>query len=224
MLWLSLIFQLHFTLILGVVIKGRLDINPRSISHNEIIKTSFHLYQFGNTTTKPYIGQAKLKDLEGNFQFDIPIDSSQNLTGYFILVPRSLEFNLKPNRVLVKVTQSEKNNVTIKAYKNIFGREYFPSPDIIFPEELEEIVSTPFITISFVSQAPFRNYVQRRNLGLLKSSPLGHIVNSKYKLAGVITIVLMIIFPMIVGKLDPETARAIKRERLQRQRDKYVTK
>ena len=57
-----------------------------------------------------------------------------------------------------------------------------------------------------------------------KSGPIANILNSKYKMAGVITVVFMIVFPMILEKLDPETAKAIKEEKLKREREKYVSK
>lgn len=193
-------------------VRGRLDLGPRNISREDVARTEFTIYQIGNLTDQPYTTTVHLDSLDGTFEFsNVPLAPGANESTYFVLYPRALDYNLKPNRILVELIKREGSaEPTVRAYKNVFGKEYFPSPEILYPETLEAVAAEPYITITTVNTAPVRQYVQARNIGIFQSGPLASIVNSRYKMAGVITLVMLLVFPMIVEKFDPETAEAIK--------------
>ncbi|AMD22056.1 HGL284Cp [Eremothecium sinecaudum] len=206
----------------AVTIKGRLDISPKDITHETVVRSSFKLYQVGNITGTPYKAQAYLKDIHGHFEFtDVPIEAGSTPT-YYQLVPQSLDYNLKPNRVLIEIINNgNENNVTINAYQNIFGKEHFPSPDIIYPDELQKLDVDPDIVITYVQAVPWRSYYVSRNPGMFSSGPLASIVNSKYKLAAVITIIALMLLPILVEKFDPEVAQAVREQKLTKVKEQY---
>ncbi|CCD23078.1 Sop4p NDAI_0B00440 [Naumovozyma dairenensis CBS 421] len=201
-------------------IKGKLDLPFVNISNFSISRTYFSLYQIGNySTNEPYYKKTGLQDSDGNFEFsNLPINSGINETTHFVLYSTSLDFNLKPNRILIEFKELENGTITSKAFKNFFGREYFPSNDIIHPEHLEAIEMEPYITISEVNMAPYRSYFQVRNVGILQSGPLASILNSRWKSAAVLSVILLAIFPFLVEKFDPETTKAMKQEALAKKR------
>ncbi|KAH7582022.1 Suppressor of PMA 1-7 protein [Nakaseomyces glabratus] len=242
-MWKSVIYL--FVLLLGVIraedvkdlrnnevsIKGRLELSEIDISAYMIPRCSFRLYQIGNySADKPFHQITRIKDKNGTFEFNhVPINHGVNESTYFVMTPSSRDFNLLPQRVLVEVTNilnetTGKVEQQLKAFRNYFGREYFPSKDIHFPDKLEEMDALPYISIKMSKMLPFRDYLQQRNVGLLQSGPLAGILNSKWKIAAVITLLALMTFPYLVEKLDPETARAMKEEARKKQREKYVVK
>ncbi|KAH3899742.1 Sop4p SCDLUD_004028 [Saccharomycodes ludwigii] len=225
---LTLCIQITHSLSNTVDIKGKLDLHPREITHKDVIQTEFKLIQtfnYHNTSTnthnKIYSSSCNLINSNGDFEFqNVPLDLNNNYT-YYVLYAKSMAYNLKPNRILIQIENYGGANDTavIRAFANNFGREYFPSPDILYPEKLPEI--NPYIIIKPISSAPFREYIQLRKLGFLQSGPLASIFESKWKTALAIGAISMFLVPFILEKLDPETAKAIKEERMRKQREKY---
>lgn len=216
------------SLVSAASLKGKLDVAPSNITGATLSRTNFKLHQIGNfSEVHGYDCNVKLKDAEGNFEFeDIPLNKGFNATTYFVLYSSSLDFNLKPNRILVEFTNLDDNgdSYVLKAYKNFFGKEYFPSPEIIYPEELESVATDPFITINLVNMAPFRMYYQQRNQGMFQNGPLAKLLDARWKQAIAITALSVVAFPFLVEKLDPETAKAIKEENQKKQRERYEIK
>lgn len=208
------------------IIKGRFNYTMVNIHQYPVSRTHFTLYQIGNySTNEPYFATTELKDNLGNFEFkNLPLNLGTNATTYFVMYPSSLDFNLKPNRILIEFTDRGNGTVESKAFKNYFGREFFPSKDITYPEKLESISMDPFIEIALVHIAPRRSYFQVRNAGILQSGIIGNILSSRWKTAAVITVICLAIFPFIVEKFDPETTKAMKEDALRKQREKYVIK
>ncbi|AGO10892.1 AaceriAFR619Wp [[Ashbya] aceris (nom. inval.)] len=221
---LLLAFQLLSVVAALTTINCRLDLSPRQISRKELLRTHLHLYQVGNFSGQPYSAKATLRDSEGRFQFaDLPVSHDENSTVYFQLVASSQDYNLKPNRVLVEIQgRGEELEPAVRAFQNVFGREHFPSPEIVYPEQLVELEVEPELVISYVHAAPLRNYIVTRRGGILDSGPLAGIFRSKYKLAAVVTILALLLFPMLVEKFDPATVEAIKEQRLSQTREKYA--
>ncbi|SJM82894.1 related to protein SOP4 [Zygosaccharomyces bailii] len=211
----------------AVTVKGRFDVDAINITGVTWSKSFFKLYQVGNYTGLPYRAQAQLKNDEGDFEFKgLPVNPGINETTHFVLYSSSIDFNLKPNRVLVELVSQDENgeNVQINAYRNIFGKEYFPSSDIAHPEKLDKIEMDGYIPITLIQMAPIRAYYENRNTGMFQSGPLASIMDSKWKQAGLITAATLMIFPYILEKLDPETAKAVSEEKLRKQREKYQIK
>ncbi|SCU96962.1 LADA_0H03708g1_1 [Lachancea dasiensis] len=193
------------TVSLSATIEGKLDLSPFNITRRSVINTNFKLLQVGDLTGEPYVAATKIYDNHGNFKFqDVPEPRDGNSTTFFVLQSSSLDFNLKPNRILFRIDRSSPSNhtVEVKAYKNVFGKENFASPEITHPETLEEIGAKPFVSVSLVNKAPLRVYIQERNGSLLKSGAIANILNSKFKLAAAITAVFVLIAPSIIDKLD----------------------
>lgn len=208
-------------------IKGRLDVDAINITGVTWSKSLFRLYRVGNYSGLPYEGRAQLRNEQGDFQFqDVPVNAAFNATTHFVLYSSSIDFNLKPNRILVElISRDEKGeSVEIKAYKNVFGKEYFPSPDIVHPEELEPIETDPYIPITLVQMAPIRAYYEERNVGMLQSGPLATLLDTRWKQAGWVTVIMLLVFPMLLEKLDPETAKAVNEEKVKKQREMYQIK
>ncbi|CUS25121.1 LAQU0S27e00606g1_1 [Lachancea quebecensis] len=210
---------------LAATVSGRLDLGPLNITRKEVVHSSFKLLQVGNFTGPAYSSRTTVRDVKGNFRFEgVPEPKDANSSTYFVLQPSSLDYNLKPGRILVQLVRDSEDaqRVATKAFKNKFGRENFASPEILYPEKLEEVEADPHITFSLVNAAPFREYITERNVGILKSGPVASILNSKFKMAAVITAVLMLLFPYLLEKFDSETALAIKEDRLEKQKQKYA--
>lgn len=209
-------------------IKGRLDLKLRNVSNHDIMRTQFKIYRINDDSNDIYSLSTRLESSAGEFTFrDVPIDTGLNQTTYFALHSSSLEFNLKPNRILIEVIGSGADaGPTVKAYENKFGREYFPSPDILFPETLKpvELDAEGRITITVMNKQPLRRYIIVRNPGILSSGPIASILNSRLKLAGVITVIMMFVFPFLLEKLDPETAKAVRQQKFEEANAKYLTK
>lgn len=223
----TLLYGFFSTLCAAVTVRGRLDENAINITGITWSKTFFKLYQVGNYSGLPYSANAQLKNDKGDFEFEnLPVNSGANATTYFVLYSGSIDFNLKPNRILVELINKDGNgeSVEINAYKNVFGKEYFPSPEIVHPEELEPIETEPFIPINFVQIAPVRAYYEQRNIGMLQGGPLATLLDARWKQAAWITLIVLMVFPMILEKLDPETAKAVSEEKLRKQKEMYQIK
>lgn len=222
-----------FLLLLGITqaisVKGRLDLSPTVITAYTIPRVSFRLYQVGNySTAEPYHDITRITDVNGTFMFnDLPVNPGVNVSTHFVLTPNSMDFNLLPQRILIEITNVHNEttgevNAKLRAFRNYFGREHFPSKDILFPEQLDEMEVEPYILIKPARSAPFRNYLQPINVGLFESGPLAGILNSRWKVAGIITLICVMSFPYLVEKFDPETAKAMKEEAERKQREKYM--
>ncbi|GAV48217.1 hypothetical protein ZYGR_0I05140 [Zygosaccharomyces rouxii] len=208
-------------------VRGRFDANVLNITGVTWSKTFFKLYQVGNYSGVPYHAKAQLKNEHGDFEFqNVPVNPGSNATTYFVLYSGSIDFNLKPNRILVELINKDDDveSVEINAYRNIFGKEYFPSPDIVHPEELEPIETDPFIPITLVQMAPIRTYYEERNTGMLQGGPLATLLDARWKQAGWITLIILMVLPVVLEKLDPETAKAVNEEKLRKQREMYQIK
>ncbi|QLQ80236.1 hypothetical protein HG537_0D02370 [Torulaspora globosa] len=228
MRWLWAFISL-LSVTLAATIRGRLDLGPQlNMTGATVSRVHFRLHQIGDYYNKDgYSSETRLDDLNGNFQFDkIPLNPGINATTHFVMYSNSMDFNLKPNRILITFTNLDEQGTEydIKAYRNVFGKEFFPSPDILYPEQLEQIDVNPYITITPINAAPMRVYYQQRNKGILQSGPLARLFDTRWKQAGVITLVSLVVFPILLEKLDPETAKAVKQEQQKRQRLKYAVK
>lgn len=226
--WLCLIASI-FSVSLAASVKGKLDLGPQfSIAGATIPRTNFKLYQIGNySQPKAHSDHIHLKDLDGNFEFqNVPLNWGVNATTHYVLYSSSLDYNLKPNRILLEFTNLDQDgdDYTIKAFRNVFGKEFFPSSDILYPEQLEELPVNPYITITVVNLAPLRTYYQQRRKGFLQTGPLAKLLDNRWKQAAAITAVALIAFPILLEKVDPETAKAIKEEQQRKQREKYQVK
>lgn len=206
-------------------IRGRLDIGLSNITGATLSRTHFRLNQIGNYSNEVgYTATSHLKNTLGDFEFqDVPLNHGTNETTYFVLALGSLDFNLKPNRILCEFINIDENGTEYQfnAYKNIFGKEFFPSPDITFPEKLESVETEPFIPISLVNRAPLRLYYQQQNKGLFTGGPFARLLDTTWKQAIAVTFVALLALPVLLEKFDPETAQAIKEEKLKKQREKY---
>ena len=206
-------------------IKGRLDVAPYNLSSFKISNTRFRLQQIGDIQDNkhPIKATAYVHDPDGSFEFnDIELnDGMINKTTRFVIYPLSKDFNLKPNRVLVEIFMNENGTLETKGFRNYFGREYFPSKDIKFPEKLEPIDIEPIVIFSLVHKQPLRSYLQVRNVGVLKSGPIASILRSPWKMALVLIALTIIIFPIYVENFDPETVKLMKEQRQKQQREKY---
>ncbi|QEU61917.1 Sop4 [Kluyveromyces lactis] len=213
-------------------IKGRLDLKVRNVSRHDITRTYFNLYRIRNPNDDSdwdsYSQSAKLENINGEFTFsDVPIDTSINRTTYFTLHSHSNEFNLKPNRILIQIVgNGQDQEPSLSAFENRFGREYFPSPDITYPETLNPLPldSAHRLTITTMNKQPYRKYIKIRNPGILESGPIASVLRSKFKLAGVVTVIFLVLFPILLEKFDPETAKAMRQEKMHRENAKYVSK
>ncbi|SCU95994.1 LAFA_0G03642g1_1 [Lachancea sp. 'fantastica'] len=207
--FLCVFFELWIT-VLAATVKGRVDVSPFNLTRRSIVNTDFKLIQVGEYQGRPFTSTAKISNLEGDFGFEqVPEPQDASSRTFFVLQASSLDFNLKPNRILVSIERNGSNSTTqlvVKAYKNVFGKENFPSPEIVHPEQLEEIPFESHIPITLVNKAPLRVYVQERNSDLFKSGPIAGILSSKYKLAAVITGIVALIFPSIFSKLESAAA------------------
>ncbi|GMM54953.1 Sop4 protein [Maudiozyma humilis] len=222
----NFIFSLNLlvSLCAAATIHGKFDFSIGNLTKNAIRRTTFKLYQIGNyTTNAPYKATTNLVDLNGNFAFeDVPINAGVNETTYFVLYSSSLDYNLAPNRVLIEFTTLENGTYEMNGFRNFFGREYFPSPNITHPDKLEPITVEPYVSIRVFQNAPYRSYFQVRNSGMFQDGPIASIVNSKWKLAAVITVLCMFAFPMFLDKIDPDTAATLKAENLRKKKEQYV--
>lgn len=211
-------------LISALTIKGQLDVTPYNLSTFKISNTRFRLQQIGSLDSNkhPIKATAYIQDPDGSFEFNnIEVDEGINKTTQFIIYPLSKDFNMKPNRVLVEFFMNENGTLETKGFRNYFGREYFPSKDIKFPEKLDPIDIKPMIRFSLVQKQPFRNYLQVRNPGVLKSGMIASILHSPWKMALVLIALTVIIFPIYVENFDPETVKLMKEQRQKQQREKY---
>ena len=211
-------------LVYAVSIKGHLDVAPYNLSTFKISNTRFRLQQIGDIDTNkhPIKATAYVQDSDGSFEFDgIELNEGINKTTQFVIYPLSKDFNLKPNRVLVEFFMNENGTLEAKGFRNYFGREYFPSKEIKFPEKLEPIDIEPRVIFSLVQKQPFRHYLQVRNLGVLKSGPIASILQSPWKMALVLIVLTIIIFPIYVENFDPETVKLMKEQRQKQQRNRY---
>ncbi|CDO92393.1 unnamed protein product [Kluyveromyces dobzhanskii CBS 2104] len=216
-------------------IKGRLDLRLRNVTQHDISRSYFTLYKIQGPNEQdkyselvPYSKSATLQNTYGEFTFtDVPVDLGLNRTTYFTINSHSTEFNLKPNRVLIKITgNGSGQEPSLTAFENKFGREYFPSADIAFPETLKllPLDTSGRLVITTINKQPFRRFMQIRNPGIFQSGPIASILTSKFKLAGVITVLFLVLFPIMLEKFDPETAKQMRQEKLQRENAKYVSK
>mgnify|MGYP003362269566 CR=1 FL=1 len=223
---LNFIFSINLlvSLCTAASIHGRFDFNIGNLTKNAVRRTTFKLYQIGNySTNAPYKATTQLSDLDGNFAFEnVPINTETNETTYFVLYSTSLDYNLAPNRILIEFISLENGTYEMNGYRNYFGREYFPAANIIHPDKLEKITVEPYVSIKVIQNAPYRSYFQIRNSGMFQDGPIASIVNSKWKLAGVITVLCMFAFPMFLDKIDPDTAANMKMENLRKKKEQYI--
>ncbi|SCU99533.1 LAME_0G03554g1_1 [Lachancea meyersii CBS 8951] len=205
----------------GANVKGKLDLSPFNVTRKTVANTDFKLIQVGGNDGHAYVAHAKIHDLDGNFKFENVPEPAENTNSstFFVLQASSLEFNLKPNRILVSIERDPQDatRLVTKAFRNVFGKENFPSPEIQHPEKLEEIPLKSHIPITLVNKAPLRMYVQERNASFLKSGPIAGILNSKFKLAALITGVIALIFPTIFSKLETAGALSMAEDKLLQQ-------
>ncbi|CCE63440.1 hypothetical protein TPHA_0E03500 [Tetrapisispora phaffii CBS 4417] len=214
-------------------IKGKVDLRPKSLTISDISRITLTLHQIYNykndnitisDTKDSYYASTKIINTSGDFKFDnLPLIKGFNKTTYFVLHSNSLDYNLRPNRVLYKFVSLDEdaNKFNVTAYQNLLGREYFPSPEIAYPENLLEINADPYLNITYVRNAPMRLYYQHRKPSFLETGIIGNILSSRWKTAAVVTALCLAIFPLVAEKLDPETTRLIKEEALKKQREKY---
>lgn len=108
-------------------IKGRLDLAASNITGFVSTRTSFKLYQIGNFSTEyPYTSTTMFQDDEGNFEFaNLPLNDGVNETTYYVMYPASMDFNLKPNRILIEFKNLENGTLQLNAFKN-FWKRIFP--------------------------------------------------------------------------------------------------
>ena len=225
-----LLSSILISLLLGLAvsaasIKGRLVLPDHNITRDDLRRTSFRVYQIGNySTPEPYTAVTKLKDLEGNFEFDsLPVNTNEvNETTYFVLYPSSLDYNLRPNRILIEFVNTENGTLQMKGYKNFFGREYFPSKNIVHPERLQETAVKPYIKVSTVKEAPRRVYVQERTAIAAQNNPLLSFINAPWKVAVLLVVGGLLALPTIVEKLDPEAAKMMRERALEQKKQRYA--
>ena len=109
-------------------IKGRLDLAASNITGFVSTRTSFKLYQIGNFSTEyPYTSTTMFQDDEGNFEFaNLPLNDGVNETTYYVMYPASMDFNLKPNRILIEFKNLDKWHLTIERVQELFWKRIFP--------------------------------------------------------------------------------------------------
>ncbi|CCH60807.1 hypothetical protein TBLA_0D03070 [Henningerozyma blattae CBS 6284] len=226
----ALLFISIINLSISTSINCKFDTSPHSIDARLVSRVEFKLIQINNYTSQlPYKAITGLSDVSGNFSFDdLPINQGINETTNFVLMSSSIDYNLKPNRILIQFTNLVYPNETIelkvKAFKNYFGREYIANPKAINPDQLVEISVDPYIRLSLVHEASSRLYYQYRSGSLLTSGPLGNILNSPWKIAGIIVVLSIMIFPTLIEKLDPAASELMKEEALKKKKEQYVVK
>lgn len=231
MWWFTFLNLVYFIAFCKAIdIKGNLNLSPYNITDYKITRTYFDLQQIDlnnidSDSFEFYRDRAYINNINGDFKFEnIPINLQINETAKFIIYPRSIDFNLKPNRVLIEFTLLPNGTLTQNAWKNYFGREYYPSVDNKFAEKLDQIDMEPSINFTLVNKQPFRQYFQERNSSLLENGFIASILSSRWKMALVITGIALMIFPMIVEYIDPETSQELKLENERKQRAKYEVK
>ncbi|EDO18984.1 hypothetical protein Kpol_2002p55 [Vanderwaltozyma polyspora DSM 70294] len=224
LLILCLLYYTQLVICNVVSFTGKYSLHPKNLTIDDISRVDFRIYQIGNYTNKPFSQSTKVNSIDGLFTFNnLPLNRGNNVTTDFVIYSTSLDYNLKPVRILLTYTSwdDEANNHTVKAYSNFVGREYFPDKDIIFPDKLEELSMDPYLEVTYFNKAPYRLYYQERNEGILSTGIIGNILSSRWKTAGVITMILLIIFPYVVERLDPETSQLLREEVQRKQREKY---
>lgn len=203
-------------------IQGKIDLRgyTKKTDRNTWSRISLTLNQIYQNNSIPashyfYDAETAVKTTSGDFNFENVVLDTENEYSYYVLKAQSLDFNFQPNRVLVKVQSNDTS--AVQYFANYMGREYFPSPEILYPEQLQELKT---LTFRPLADLPMRAYVQPRKLGFLKSGPLAGIFQSKWKTGALIAVVASITLPYIMEKLDPETAKAIKEEKAKMKRNK----
>lgn len=157
-----------------------------------------------------YSYSKKLSDANGKFLFDnVPLDLSNNVS-YFAIKSSSKYFNFSPGRILVSINNSDSSDSKYQA--NYIGKDYFPTLDILYPDSLPVMNN---LTIKLVTEEPIKNYIIVRNDNILTSGVLGSIFESKWKSGALITVTFMMLFPYIIGYIDPEAAAEMKRRKKQ---------
>lgn len=210
--------------IVAISIKGQLDVTPYNMSNVRISNTRFRLQQIGEIDDDKHLIKsiAYIQDINGTFEFNnIELNKGINKTTQFVISPISKDFNLKPNRVLIEFLEHENGTIESKGFRNYFGREYFPSKDILFPEHLQSIAIEPMIKFTLVHKQPFRQYLQERNVGILSSGPIASILQSRWKMSLLAIALAVIIFPIYIENFDPETVKLMKEQKQRQKREKY---
>lgn len=147
----------------------------------------------------------RVANSKGDFSFkNVPLDSNSNVS-YYNIKAISSYLNFSPNRVLVTVPNDDVQNITYQA--NVIGKDNFPSPDILYPESLPFMKA---LVIKPLKKTPIREYVINKTEGILQSGFIGDILASKWKTAGIVTAIFMMIFPYILEYIDPEAAAEMK--------------
>lgn len=152
-----------------------------------------------------YTLKRKMFSSNGDFSFEkVPLNSNSNVSYYSIKAISSV-FNFSPNRILVTVPNDDPQNITYQA--NAIGKDNFASTDILYPESLPYMKT---LVIKPAKDTPIREYVINKTEGILQSGFIGDILASKWKTAGIVTAIFMMIFPYILEYIDPEAAAEMK--------------
>lgn len=147
----------------------------------------------------------KIVNSDGDFSFEnVPLNLNNNVS-YYNIKAISSYLNLSPNRILVTVPNDDPQNITYQA--NAIGKDNFASLDILYPESLPYMNA---LVIKPAKDTPIREYVINKTEGILQSGFIGDILASKWKTAGIVTAIFMMIFPYILEYIDPEAAAEMK--------------
>lgn len=147
----------------------------------------------------------KIVNSNGDFFFEnVPLNPNSNVS-YYNIKAISSYLNFSPNRILVTVPNDDPQNITYQA--NAIGKDNFASLDILYPESLPYMKT---LVIKLAKDTPIREYVINKTEGILQSGFIGDILASKWKTAGIVTAIFMMIFPYILEYIDPEAAAEMK--------------
>lgn len=202
---ISLLEQIQNPLVINKLGDKRAYLNSINLELTQVYPYKNDTSSFDETY---YSFSEKLSNSKGEFTFsNVPLDLSSNMS-YFVINSRSKHFNLSPNRILVSINNTDTSIAKYQA--NFIGKDNFPALDILYPETLPLMSN---LTIKLLSENPIREYVITRNDNILANGFLGSIFESKWKTALFVTAIFMMIFPYIIGYIDPETAAEMKRRK-----------
>lgn len=248
---LSVLFSLVFMHAVGAfTLYGQIELpeGAGGFTRYMIPRNQIRIYEL-NTST-PYSANTYVHDAQGHFAFrDVPINQGVNATTKFAVYPSSMDFNLRPVRMLVEVRDCGNGTIDVQAFMNIFAREYWAPENatnadtlihvkpIKAPKTYNDVAAQdqekenadfstemPWITLRFgvISQEPLRKYLQQRNVGILNSGIVGNILSSRWKTAGVVTMLALFLVPQVIARLDPDTMKALKQDEREKIRAKYT--
>lgn len=192
----SLIIASLIRLILGATVEGYLEL-PGEFTNLDLVHTSIELLEITDDLSKNPIKRHAFINSEGIFKFhEIP-------KGSYLLSLSHIEFNLVPFKSRVDINEADE--VVIHLVQGAQLWEEF-GPEI--PHPLRVIPNTKF---------PERQYIKKRNPGILESGPIATVINNPLYLAGVFLVILAVAGPYLLEKFDPETAKLMKEQKAQRQ-------